>query len=137
MKKLLAGLLGGVALGMLFAPEKGEKLRKKLAASDDKISDFGKEMLTAGKDVSAEVQKFLESDDAKDLFAKGKSGLADLLDQGKDLSEKGKKEVAELLEKAKEVSSEVIEKTSEKIAGKKEKSGDILADIKGFFAEKK
>jgi gas vesicle protein len=121
MKKFLLGMLGGVSLGMLFAPEKGDKLRKKLAKSDSKLVDFGKEMLSAGKEASEEVKAFLEKPEVKEFLEKGKANASDLFEKGKDLSAKGKKEVESLAKKA-----------SEKVKGFE--GEELLEDIKNFFS---
>lgn len=147
MKKLLLGLLGGAALGMLFAPAKGKDLRKKLSESDDKLKDFGGEVLSAGKEISSEIQKFLESDEAKDFFAKGKENISELLEKGKSefstLSEKGQEELKSAVKKVKKlgtdlqenISGEVCtdEKECSKPSNPSEKTEDILADLKNFF----
>ena len=141
MKKILLGLLGGAALGMLFAPEKGEKFRKKLSESDDKLKDFGGEMLSAGKNISSEVQKFLESEEAKEFFSKGKTKFS-------ELSEKGQVELKNAVEKVKKlgtdlssevcsdekICSEISEKTENpETSEKNKKKEDVLAGLKNFF----
>ena len=123
MKKLLLGLLGGAALGMLFAPEKGAKLRKKLSQSDEKLKDFGQEFLAAGKEASSEVQDFIKSKGVQDFITSGKGNLESIISEGKNLSEKGQKE-------AKKIFSS--------LTGKKGKTVDsLLSDISDFFSQKK
>lgn len=102
MKNLLIGILGGLSLGMLFAPEKGKKLREKLAQSDHKLQDFGNALISAGKDASSEVRAFLDSEEVVDLIAKGKINADELLKKGIELSEQGKEEVKSLVTKASE-----------------------------------
>lgn len=102
MKKLLVGLLGGLSLGMLFAPEKGSSLREKLAKSDHKLKDFGDVFLAAGKDASGEVKTFIDSKEVQELLKKGNIDTDALLEKGKALSEKGKEEVKNMIAKAKD-----------------------------------
>lgn len=100
MKNLIIGLLGGISLGLLFAPEKGKTLRDKLAQSDSKIKDFGEALISVGKDASDEVKLFLNSDDVASVLAKGQTSADELLVKGKQLSNKGQEEVKALFEKA-------------------------------------
>ena len=99
---MLLGLVGGLSLGMLFAPEKGASLRKKLAKSDHKLKDFGDVFMAAGKDASSEVKTFIDSKDVQELLKKGNIDSDALLAKGKELSEKGLEEVKTLVEKAKD-----------------------------------
>lgn len=123
MKKLLLGLIGGAALGMLFAPEKGEKLRKKLSKSDEKLKDFGQEFLAAGKEASAEVQDFIKSDSVQNFITSGKGNLESIVSEGKNLSEKGQAEAKKIFSSLK---------------GNKGKTVDsLLKDISDFFTQKK
>lgn len=117
MKKLLLGILGGISLGMLFSPKKGSDLREDLAKSDTKIKDFGEQLLEMGKNASQEMQKFLESDDTKELLAKGKVGVQELMNKGVALSDNAKQELKELTTKATEKTSDLIEE-GKKVAKK-------------------
>jgi len=94
MKKLLLGLLAGASLGILFAPEKGKNTRAKLAASDTKIADMLSLFQDAGTDASDEVKSFLNSDEIKNLIAKGNTGIDEIVTKGKQLSESGRTELA-------------------------------------------
>ncbi|PIZ47010.1 hypothetical protein CO180_02200 [candidate division WWE3 bacterium CG_4_9_14_3_um_filter_41_6] len=65
------GALLGVATGMLFAPKKGEELRKDVAKSlkdyQEKASDTVGEIAQKGKEVSAEVAKVVNPDSINEL----------------------------------------------------------------------
>ena len=71
--KLVLGLLGGVAagalLGVLFAPEKGSKTRKKIV---DKSKDFADDMKEKFEDLYSDVTDKYENllHDAKGLVSK-------------------------------------------------------------------
>jgi gas vesicle protein len=66
---LLAGVAAGAALGILFAPEKGSKTRKKMAKKSDDYADTLKE----------KFNEFLESISEK--FTEVKEEVSDLSDQ--------------------------------------------------------
>ncbi len=100
MKKLLLGLLGGLSLGMLFAPKKGKDLRNDLAASDNKLKTFSDGLSDMAKDVSNEVQAYLKTEEAKELIEKGKKGMEEVVNKAKDLSEVAKKELGKMAESA-------------------------------------
>lgn len=71
--KLVLGILGGVAagalLGVLFAPEKGSKTRKKIV---DKSKDFADDMKEKFEDLYSDVTDKYENllHDAKGLVSK-------------------------------------------------------------------
>lgn len=115
MKKLLLGLLGGVSLGLLFAPKSGKDLRKDLSKSEEKLQDFAKELFTAGKEASEEVSKFLKSKECQEIIKKGKAHLSDLLEQGEELSQKGKAELEKLIKNVQEKKDTFVEEVKEKV----------------------
>ena len=131
MRKLLLGLAAGLSFGMLFAPEKGRDTRKKLAKSDTKMADVINLFKTAGNDASEEVKAFIESDEIKELLAKGNSGLDEIVNKGKKLSDSGKTELANVFET-------VSKKLSENVDAVKEVTSKITNKVKekkkGFFS---
>jgi gas vesicle protein len=53
---LAAGVAVGSILGILFAPDKGEQTRKKIADNSRKFSDSVKDTITEGKNKLANVR---------------------------------------------------------------------------------
>ena len=78
--KFIAGLVGGTALGLLFATKKGADLRKELKGKDSKKTAelIGKELLEVGKGVGKTVKEYSETKEAKGLKAKAASYLKNL-----------------------------------------------------------
>jgi gas vesicle protein len=112
MKKLLAGLIGGISLGLLFAPDTGKQTRAKLAKSDNKIKDIVELFTLAGNDASGEVSDFINSTEIKSLIKKGSGGVDEILSKGKNLSQSGKNELASVFEKISKTLTENAEKIS-------------------------
>lgn len=137
MKKLLLGLLGGVSLGLLFAPEKGSKLREKLAKSNNKLKDFGNAFVLAGKDASCEVQELIDSKEIQELISKGKIKAEDVLAKGKDLSIQGKMELKDLLGKAKDLSENGVSELKNAAEKAKKTAEDMVSTVKNTVEEKK
>ncbi len=142
MRKLLLGVLTGLSLGILFAPEKGKETRKKLANSNTKFADIITLFKQAGLDASEEVQDFIASDDIQTLLTKGKIGLDEVVRKSKKLSETGKTELALVFENVskqilnnKEIISNHAKKLASGIKDSINKKSDSLTDkAKKFFS---
>lgn len=117
--KAITTLAAGVSLGVLFAPKKGKELRTQLSKSSDKMGDFGKQLMVAAEDASAEVKKFLQKPEVQDLIAKGKQHAEEIVqmskDKGNTLSQKAKKEL-ECLTKELGKKAKSVKKTTQKKA---------------------
>ncbi len=137
MKKLLLGLLGGVSLGLLFAPEKGKDLRKKLASSDNALKEFGNAFVLAGKDASTEVQELIDSEEIQELLSKGKVKAEDILAKGKDLSAVGKAELKQVIGKAKETTESAVKNIKNHACCAKDKATAVADRVKDKITEKK
>ena len=118
--KLIAGVGIGVGLGMLFAPEKGEKTRENLKKKLEELYNKAKSIDT--KDVKAKIEKQI-----KDI----KHELEDL-DKEKALKiakEKGKKIVKkseELYQLAKEKGTPILEDAADQV---RQSAIDVLNSI--------
>ena len=104
--KFVAGIGVGVGLGMLFAPKKGEELRKDLKVKFDELLNKAKEI-----DVKEVAEDFM------DRVNELKEELEDLdkekvLDLAKKKGEQLKVKASELVELAKEKGTPVLEKAA-------------------------
>ncbi|MBQ2872792.1 MAG: YtxH domain-containing protein [Bacilli bacterium] len=110
--KFAAGLGLGVGLGMLFAPKKGEELRKDLKVKFDELLNKVKEI-----DVKEVAKEFMDKinnlkDEIEDLDKEK------VLEIAKKKGEQLKEKAAELVELAKEKGTPVLEKTAEEVREK-------------------
>ncbi|TDE44426.1 YtxH domain-containing protein [Flavobacterium rhamnosiphilum] len=87
--KIILGVLGGVAvgalLGVLFAPEKGDKTRKKIM---DKSNDYADELKDKLDTLLGTINKKYEKiwNEGENLIAEGKSKLNDAKHEIKNTS---------------------------------------------------
>ena len=107
--KFVAGLGLGVGLGMLFAPKKGEELRKDLKVKFDELLNKAKEI-----DVKEVAEDFM------DKIENLKEELEDLdkekvLAIAKKKGEALKKKASELVELAKEKGTPILEKAADEV----------------------
>lgn len=110
--KFVAGLGLGVGLGMLFAPKKGEELRKDLKVKFDELLNQVKEI-----DVKEVAKEFMDKintlkDEIEDLDKEKVLSIA------KKKGEELKVKAAELVELAKEKGTPVLEKAAENVREK-------------------
>ena len=86
--KIILGVLGGVAvgalLGVLFAPEKGDKTRKKIM---DKSNDYADELKDKLDTLLGTINRKYEKiwKEGESLIAEGKSKLHDVKNDGESL----------------------------------------------------
>ena len=91
--KIILGVLGGVAvgalLGVLFAPEKGDKTRKKII---DKSNDYADELKDKLDTLLGTTNRKYEKiwKEGESLIAEGKSKLHDVKNDGETLLAEGK-----------------------------------------------
>ena len=110
--KFVAGLGLGVGLGMLFAPKKGEELRKELKVKMNKLVDDAKEI-----DVKEVVNDFMEKiDDLKHEIEE--LDKEKVLEIAKEKGEMLKNKANDLFELAKEKGTPVLEKSAEDVRKK-------------------
>ena len=107
--KFVAGIGVGVGLGMLFAPKKGEELRKELKVKLDELLNKAKEI-----DVKEVAEDFM------DRVNNLKNELEDLdkekvLEIAKKKGEQLKVKASELVELAKEKGTPVLEKAANEV----------------------
>ena len=91
--KVILGVVGGVAvgalLGILFAPEKGDKTRRKIMDKSNDYADELKEKLdTLLGTITNKYEKIWK--EGESLLADGKSKLNDVKKDGEDLLAEGK-----------------------------------------------
>ena len=91
--KIILGVLGGVAvgalLGVLFAPDKGDKTRKKII---DKSNDYADELKDKLDTLLGTINRKYEKiwKEGESLIAEGKSKLHDVKNDGESLLAEGK-----------------------------------------------
>ena len=97
--KVILGVLGGIAvgalLGVLFAPEKGEKTRRKIM---DKSNDYADELKDKLDSLLGTVSNKYDKlkKEGEHLFAEGKSKFQEARHDGQDLIAEGKSKFNEV-----------------------------------------
>lgn len=79
---ILAGVAGGAILGLLFAPEKGVRTRKKIVDSSEEYAEELKD--TFNDYVNAIAKKYTKAlHSAESVMAEGKSKYTEFMSDGK------------------------------------------------------
>ncbi len=117
LKSLLAGLLAGTAIGVLFSPEKGSKIRKDLKSEFDKggtgIKTLKSTMQEMGKDIGDTCKDTYDDVSQSEEFKAGKAKV-------KEYSRKAKKEAEKFVKK------NVPAKTRKKVTKTVKKAKDTV-----------
>lgn len=137
LKALLAGLLAGTALGILFSPKKGKEIRKDLKTEVDKggtglktvtdtIVEMGKEIKGTCTECYDEIrgsEEYKEGKEKLSLYAKkAKKEVGKVYK--KNVPAKTRKKIEKTVTKAKKVAKGAISKAKEAIDKVKHKSKD-------------
>lgn len=72
MSKLLTGLLAGIAIGILIAPDKGSETRRKISERLNDVKDSVDDFITESKE-TIESNYQAVRDEASNLVQKGKN----------------------------------------------------------------
>jgi gas vesicle protein len=79
---ILSGMAAGALLGILFAPDKGSKTRKKIKRNSNRYAADAREKVEDALDTFTEKYDTLKSE-VKELYADGKEQLKNRIDQEK------------------------------------------------------
>lgn len=89
--KYLIGLMGGLTFGMLFAPKKGDKLRKELkdkcmdpSKYKDGVKVLGGAIKLAGKDAVKELKKFSKNEQVAAFLDLSQDKMKEFLENAED-----------------------------------------------------
>lgn len=112
LKSLLAGIVAGTAIGVLFSPKKGKEFRKDIKKE---INGGGiglgavKETLTEmGKDIGSSCKECYQDISKSDEFKKGKEKFKKAVDE--NVSKSTQEKAKSAYNKAKEVAKSAIER---------------------------
>lgn len=116
--RFLAGVVGGTALGLLFANKTGKNLREQLKGKDSRaIAEIlGKELLTVGKDVKGTIEEVAESEEVQNFLKKGKKDFNNAVDTVKKNVKKKAPAVKKQVKKAADEATKEIKKAINKVA---------------------
>lgn len=110
LKSLVAGVVGGAVLGVLFAPKKGSELRKEI--KEDPVTAVKGAAKTMGDDITVTAKTVAKDENvkkglnkAKELSSKAKEKAEELYNENvpKDKRKKIEKTINKGVKKAKEI----------------------------------
>ena len=119
---LLLGLLAGTALGILFAPKKGKKMRDNIKKEMDEggygLDAIKEGFIGMGKEVVDTAKEAYESDEMQEQIGKAKNVCEDCVEEGKKrvgiatkkAGKKAKMEITKVKSKAKKTAKKAVKK---------------------------
>lgn len=119
---LLLGLLAGTALGILFAPKKGKKMRDNIKKEMDEggygLDAIKEGFLGMGKEVVDTAKEAYESEEVQEKIEHAKDVAEDYVEEGKKrvgiatkkAGKKAKMEVTKVKSKAKKTAKKAVKK---------------------------
>lgn len=133
MSKFTIGLLAGVAIGLLVAPEPGEETRQTLADTASKWRDqFNKLMGRAGAGID-DLRTMLETQ-IEGLNDDAKSKIAAILDDADAAADKGKRVLENAKEAGKDVASDIKSGAKDVASDVKSTAKDVKSDVKNAMS---
>lgn len=120
--QFFAGLLGGTALGMLFAKKEGKKIRASLKGKNpEEIAEImGKEFIDLGKNITDGVKDIASSEEVQDLVSEGAI-------KAEKIKKQAEKEIRKSLPKIKKAA---MKKGKEIKKSTVKKGKEVLKDLK-------
>ncbi len=131
---LFWGLLAGTALGILFAPKKGKKLRDAIKREREEggigIDSVKEGFVGMGREIADTARTVYESEEVQEKISQAREKATDLAEQGK---KEMKKRARTVRKRATTTASKVAQKAKRKATGK---AKSAVRKVKKFTRKK-